>query len=189
MAASLALFLIASALSSAPPAAADPACIAQWRMLYANSPDGARIEGRKADLLAALRRGSPLRVAWGEAAADGTWSVEEFSDVGFTNIMGGEHVVAQLAPALIQSHYTDGTRAGLRAPLVRWNAIIATDGRFEAVTTDATGGTVLRELAQRTTVHWYALAPDPACDRREQPDLAPKGRVNRVLSDRRAPRD
>ena len=90
--------LLALALTAVPGSCESP----QWRFLFANGPNGEEVGGKRADLLAALRRGSPLRVGWGEAAKDGSWSVEEFSNVSFTNVIGGRHVVAQLEPAMIQ---------------------------------------------------------------------------------------
>lgn len=169
-------------------AASAPACTApSWRLLFVNGPAGEEAGGSRQALLDAIRRGSPVRVGWGEAAADGAWSVEEFAGTGFVNIMGGRHVVAQIEAAWIQSHYTDPARAGFKVPLTDWQAMIATDGRFEAVTTAREGGGQQRLLIQRTTVHWYALAPDPACDERPLPRLAPPGRLNRLERDERPP--
>lgn len=182
---SVLVLLLAAGLAAAEASAAcDPA--AQWRLLFVNGPGGEDLSGDRAHLLAAIRRGSPVRVGWGEAAADGSWSVEEFAATSFVNIMAGRDVVAQIEPAWIQSHYTDAGRAGLRTPLVDWQAVIATDGRFEAVTVDRATGGQLRKLLQRTTVHWFALAPDPACDLRPMPEVAPRGRQNRVERDERA---
>lgn len=122
--------------------------------------------------------GQSLRVGWGEAAADGSWSVEEFSNVGFTNLIGGKHVVAQLEPAMIQNDYLDASKATLRAKPLAWHAIMSTEGRFDAQMTDPATGKLFRTLRQRTRVHWYAFAPDPACDKRETINSAPPGRAN-----------
>jgi hypothetical protein len=175
---------LAAAMLAVPPAAACDSA-ANWRLMYVNGPDGEALGGERERLLAALRRGSPVRVAWGEAAPDGAWSVEEFASTTFVNIMGGRDVVAQIEPAAIQSHYTDPDRAGLRVPLTEWHAVIATTGRFEAVMVDRRSGAERRRLVQRTTVHWYALAPDPACDNRPLADVAPPGRGNRIEADER----
>lgn len=151
-----------------------------WRLVFVNGPGGEALSGERSHLLDAIRRGSPVRVAWGEADADGAWSVEEFADAGFTNIIGGSEVVAQIAPALIQTSYTDAATASLRNPIVEWHAIIATDGRLDAVMVSRESGQTLRAIAQRTRVHWYAQAPGPACDTRLLPDIAPPGRRNVV---------
>ena len=179
----LALLLAATML--APPAAAACETTANWRLMFVNAPDGEPLAGKREDLLSAMRRGSPVRVGWGEAAPDGAWSVEEFASTTFVNIMAGREVVAQIEPAWIQSHYTDAARAGLRVPMTEWHATIATTGRFEAVMIDRRSGAERRRLVQRTTVHWYAFAPDPACDARPSVDIAPPGRGNRIEQDER----
>ena len=158
-------------------AAPDP-CTSEWRFLFANGPQGEEVAGSRAALLAAVRRDSPLRVGWGEAAADGSWTVEEFSNVGFTNIMGGRDLVVQLEPAMIQNDYLDARKATLRAEPLEWRAIMSTDGRFDAQMTNPATGKLFRTLRQRTRIHWYAFAPDPKCDKREAISSAPPGRSN-----------
>lgn len=158
--------------------AAPEPCPSDWRFLFANGPQGEDVAGNRDALIAAVRRGSPLRVGWGEAAADGSWSVEEFSNVGFTNIMRGRDLVVQLEPALIQNDYLDAKKATLRAEPLEWRAIMSTDGRFDAQMTEPTTGKLFRTLRQRTRIHWYAFAPDPKCDTREVVNSAPPGRAN-----------
>ena len=180
----LALGLLTAACQTTANRPSRTACEAsEWRLLYVNGPDGEGITGDKSQLLAAVRRGSPLRVAWGEstgARETPAWSVEEFSDVGFTNIIGGTELVVQLQPALIQTDYLEASKAQLRSPVIDWQAIMATDGRFDAVMTDRATGATVRELHQRTTAHWFAFAPAPDCDRRAPGDVAPPGRKNRL---------
>lgn len=175
-------------LSSAPALAAKPlqACaIPQWRHLYTSDPQGQDAGGNRQHLLDALRRGSPLRVGWGEADADGKWAVEEFADAEFTNLMNGRDVVAQLNSAMIQTNYTDATKAGLRDPALSWHALASTDGRLEALMVEVATGKVTRKLVQRTHFNWYAFAPDPVCDARPTIDSAPRGRMNEVIFDSR----
>ena len=164
----------------------DVACaVSAWRWLFTSGPHGEDAGGNRQQLIDALRRGSPLRVGWGEADANGNWSVEELSDTTFVNIMGGRDIVAQLESALIQDNYIDATVADLKAPLMDWHAIASTDGRFSATMTDRRSGDVVRHLVQRTHFHWYAFAPDPACDARPLIQSAPKGRLNEQMDDSR----
>ncbi len=168
--------------------AAAPNCEAmQWRFVYANGPQGEAVAGDRAALIAAVRRGSPLRVGWGEAAAEGAWSVEEFAAVGFTNLIGGKDLVVQLEPALIQTNYIDAGKAELAEPTLEWRALIATDGRFEAQMRDAATGKLVRTLKQRTRVHWFTLAPDPKCDSRPIVNSAPPGARNIIVENVRHP--
>lgn len=160
--------------------------VSAWRLLFANGPDGERLEGERSDLVAAIRRGSPVRVGWGEGAEGGSWSVEEYANATFVNVMGGEQVVAQIEPAMLQTHYTDAAKARLRTPILDWQAIIATDGRFDAVVTEREGGAVVRELDQRYAAFWYAFAPDAHCDERALPDVTSPDHPNMIVRDTRA---
>lgn len=182
-----ALSALSLAFAVQPVLAADGAreCVSAWRHLFTSGPQGEEAGGSRQALIDALRRGSPLRVGWGEADADGKWKVEEFSDAGFTNLMNGKDVVAQLDSALIQTNYTDAAKAGLRDPAMTWHGLASTDGRLEAVMVETATGKVARKLVQRTHFHWYAFAPDPSCDRRPAIDSAPKGRMNEVIFDSR----
>lgn len=174
--------------ASAPVMAAQPLreCdLAQWRHVYTSDPQGADAGGNRQHLIDALRRGSPLRVGWGEADADGKWAVEEFADAEFTNLMNGRDVVAQLSSAMIQTNYTDAAKAGLRDPAMAWHALASTDGRLEALMVETATGKVTRKLVQRTHFHWYAFGPDPMCDSRPAVNSAPRGRMNEVIFDSR----
>lgn len=160
-------------------------CSSAWRFALTTNPEGKDAGGDRDDLLRALRRGSPLRVGWGEADADGNWSVEEFSNAEFTNLMGNRDVVAQLVPSMIQSDYIDATKAGFRDPPLMWYAIASTDGRFEAIMLEPGTGKVYRKLVQRTHFHWYVFAPPAECDDRPVIHSAPPGRRNTVVNDGR----
>ncbi len=158
-------------------AASDPGCQAPaWRLLFQNDSEGRDVGGSRRHLLDALRRGSPLRVAWGTTEPDGR-SVVEFADVGFTSLMNGRDLVVQFQPALIQTDYLDPAKAAIRRPPLEWRGLMSTDGRFDAIMLDTEGDTVFRRLAQRARMSWYALAPDPACDHRPVPELAPRDAI------------
>ncbi len=181
-------FLIAACSPQTLVADAPLNCVAPaWRLAFVNGPNGEDLGGSRNDFFDAIRHGSPVRVGWGEADADGKWAVEEFSGTTFLNIMGDQDIVAQLEPALIQTNYTDATKAGLRDPLVDWHAVMSTDGRFEAITVSRASGEHLRTLVQRTTMHWYVFAPPPGCENDPAPELAPRGRLNEVVNDSREP--
>jgi hypothetical protein len=166
--------------------AAAPCGPSAWQFAFANDANGKDLGGSRSALLASIRRGSPVRVGWSETSSQQNWSVEEFSDAGFTNIMSGRDVVAQLEPALIQTNYLDATRAGLRSPPVEWHAMMSTDGRFEAVMTDRETGKTTRRLVQRTRMNWYVFAPPLDCDRREA-ILPPADARNTLVEDSRTP--
>jgi hypothetical protein len=146
-----------------------------WNMVFRNDTLGRDVGGKRADLLNALRRGSPIRVAWGVRTDEGT-SVVEFAEPIFTSLMGERDVVIQFPMALIQTDYVDATKALLRSPPLEWRALMSTDGRFDAIMTDRETGKIFRRLQQRAIMTWYALAPPAVCDSRPIPALAvPRG--------------
>ena len=150
----------------------DPGCgPSAWIMVFRNDTLGRDAGGKRDDLLNALRRGSPIRVAWGELTPEGT-SVVEFAEPIFTNLMGERDVVVQLPMALIQTDYVYATKALLRSPPLEWRALMSTDGRFDAIMTDRETGKIVRRLQQRAVMTWYAFGPPPGCDDRPVPPLA-----------------
>ncbi|MGH7525421.1 MAG: hypothetical protein ACREMX_01815 [Gemmatimonadales bacterium] len=86
-------------------------------------------------------------------------------------------MVVQFPEVLIQTDYLDATKAALRNPPLIWRGLMSTDGRFDAVMVDQETGKVVRRLAQRASMTWYALAPAAACDDRPTPALALPGGV------------
>lgn len=142
-----------------------------WRMVFQNDAEGGDLGGVRAHLVAALRRGSPIRVAWGTREPDDR-SVVEFAEPVFTSLMNDRDVVVQFEQALIQTDYLDPKLAALREPPLVWRGLMSTDGRFDAVMTDAATGQVRRRLRQRAVMTWYALGPAPECDSRPTPVLA-----------------
>lgn len=147
-----------------------------WRMVFQNDAEGRDAGGSREALVLALRRGSPLRVAWGDRVPAGS-SVVEFAEVGFTSLMNDRDLVVQFEDALIQTDYLDPKLAALRSPPLVWRGLMSTDGRFDALILDAAADTVVRRLTQRAAMTWYALAPDPGCDDRPAPDLAIPGAI------------
>lgn len=75
----LTLLLFASTSAAAADAPSLACAVPQWRHVYTSDPQGKDAGGSRQHLLDALRRGSPLRVGWGEADPDGKWKVEEFA--------------------------------------------------------------------------------------------------------------
>ncbi len=168
--------LLAQARPSSTPAEAAACENAHWRLVFQNDAQGRDIGGDRGHLVNALRRGSPIRVAWGEKLPDGR-SVVEFAEPAFTSLMGERDVVVQFPEVLIQTDYLDATKAALRDPPLVWRGLMSTDGRFDAVMVDQETGKVVRRLAQRASMTWYALAPAAGCDDRPTPMLARPGGV------------
>lgn len=178
-----ALALVSSAIALWIPAAcaAELACeTPAWRMVYRHDADGKSVAGAKADLLQAIRRGDPVRVAWGgafERPNGETLSVEHTADPVFLTISGGSEVSIQLPEHIAQAAYADAKAARFDKPAVMWRGLMTTEGVFDAVWVDRATGEEVRRLPQRVGLAWLVFAPDRACDPRPPLDLAVPGGV------------
>ncbi len=165
--------------------AAAAACRAPvWRLIYRHDAAGKRMAGSKPALLAAIRRGDPVRLAWGAdlpPAGAAARSVEHSADPVFVSIASGEEVYAQLAEHAVQKSYWERGKAAPEHPPALWRGVLGTDGSFDAMMVDAATGKLVRRLPQRAGIAWFAFSPDPACDERRPLDLATPGLVARRI--------
>jgi hypothetical protein len=161
-------------LASCPPPA--------WRVLYHHDADGAPIAGSKPALFDAVRRGEPIRLAWGASfeGPAGPQSVEHAAEPVFVTIMNGAELSVQLPEHIAQASYADPGKAVFETPGVMWRGLLTSNGSFDAVYVDRATGLEVRRLPQRARIAWLALTSDqPAC----QPaplTLAVPGGVRRV---------
>lgn len=153
-----------------------------WRVMYRHDTEGRPTMGSKDALLSALRRGDPVRIAWGGAfkARDGrTLSVEHSADPVFVTIAGGAEVVAQIPEHIAQAAYHDEPTAAYEAGGVLWRGLFSTSGRFDAIWVDRGTGKEVRRMPQKASLAWLAFAPEPRCDSRPPLELAVEGGVAR----------
>jgi hypothetical protein len=132
-------------------AAAIACSVPRWRLVYRHGADGRPRAGSKAALIAAIRRGDPVRVAWATRAHGGqARTLEQSADAIAVSIAGGSEVRAELVG----------------------RAALSTDGSLEAIAPErASGEQAPRRAPQRVAVAWFAQAPDPSCDSRTSLDL------------------
>jgi hypothetical protein len=178
----LAVLILASlgacATPSSAPRALDPA-VPSWRLAYQHDAQGRALSGSKEALLKAIRRGDPVRVAWGLETDDGKISVEHTADPVFLTIMNGDHVVIQLPEHIAQSSYWDVAAVQFENPAVMWRGMMGTDGRFDAVWLNRASGEVVRRVPQRVRLAWLTFSPAPEADTRVPLDLAVRDGVVR----------
>ena len=113
-----------------------------------------------------MRRGQPLRLAWGfKASVDGRdVSVEHAAEPVFVSIVGAGELFAQLPEHVAQAAYHEVEGARFEKGSVLWRGLLGTNGAFDAVKVDRATGAEVWRRAQRARVAWFALAPDPACE-------------------------
>lgn len=147
-------------------------CSARWEERFRNTAQGVTERGDRRDLIDALRRGDPLRVAWGSTYADGSYTMEHVAEPVFFSIVGGDHVVAQLPEHIGQVTYVrlDDARFGAD-PQVMWRGLLRTDGLFDTVWVDRGDGQVVRRLPQRAAVSWLTHSTPAESDCTRSPAL------------------
>lgn len=170
--------LAAAAVAASQPAAL-PCQVPAWRLMYRHDAEGKPLAGSKDALFSAIRRGDPVRIAWGGVfrGAGQTFSVEHSADPVFVTITGGAEVVAQIPEHVAQAGYHLESAASYEQAGVMWRGLFSTSGRFDAVWTDRGTGKEVRRMPQKAAVAWLAFAPEPGCDSRPPLTLAVEGGV------------
>jgi hypothetical protein len=144
---------------------ASACAVPQWRLVFHNDAQGDTVQGSRSALAEAIRRGQPLRVAWGFAAdTEGRrLTLEHSAEPVFVSLLDGVEVVAQLPEHVAQAEYHRLARATFDEGSVLWRGLLRSDGVFDAVWVDRGTGREVRRLPQRARIAWFAFAPDPAC--------------------------
>jgi len=138
-----------------------------WRLVYQHDTSGAAIEGTKAALFDAVRRGYPIRFAWGAAAGtpEKPVSVEHAAEPVFISLMGESELFVQLPEHIAQASYNEPAKAAFGKPAVMWRGMMGTNGSFDAVMVDRASGKEVWRMPQRARIAWFAYAPEPLCAR------------------------
>jgi hypothetical protein len=154
-------------------------CAPHFWLVYRHDADGRPLEGTRQALLDAVRRGVPLRFAWGASidTAAGAVTVEHTAEPVFVSIMRGEHVFVQLPEHIAQASYVQPEQARFQTPSVMWRGLMGSDGTFDAVMVDRATGAEVRRLPQRAGVAWFAELPGAGCDLAAPLELAVPGGV------------
>ncbi len=173
------LILAAAAAVQATAVQAAESCAAQWRLVYRHDTQGAALDGTKAALFEAIRRGAPVRVGWGmKVVRDGrTISVEHTADPVFLTIMSDKDVVIQLPEHIAQKSYFDPAAAAFDGPAVMWRGLMSSDGTFDAVWVNRATGEEVRRYPQRVGLAWFAFQSPAGCGAQEALTLATEGGV------------
>lgn len=145
--------------------------VPSWRLILQHDHNGKTLSGSRKALSDALKRGSPMRVAWGEKLQDGR-SVVEFAVPDFISLMADSEVVVQFPMHILQTNYVDADKAFLRTspPPSVWRALMSSDGHYHQFHYDLKTGEIVRIMYARTAMNWYAFVP--VDDDRQVPELA-----------------
>jgi hypothetical protein len=136
-----------------------------WRLVYQHDTNGAAVQGTKSALFDAIRRGYPIRFAWGTAAGtpEKPVSVEHSAEPVFVSIMADSELFVQLPEHIAQASYHEPAKAAFAKPAVMWRGMMGTNGSFDAVMVDRASGKEVWRMPQRARIAWFAYAPDVLC--------------------------
>lgn len=154
-----------------------------WQFVYRHDADGRQIAGDKAELLAAIRRGAPVRFAWGLRTTpnDGRpISIEHVAEPVFLTIVNEANVVVHLPEHIAQRAYGDLPGAAFDNPAVMWRGLMTTEGVFDAVWVNRATGAEVRRHSQRVGLSWFALQARLPAAREPVLELAVPGGVRRA---------
>jgi hypothetical protein len=139
----------------------EAASVPAWQLVYRHDADGKPIAGTKQELLEAIRRGSPIRFAWGFKVErdNGLLSVEHVAEPVFLSIINQSDVVVHLPEHIAQESYGNLSRALFDNPAVMWRGLMTTQGTFDAVWVNRATGDQVRRHSQRVGLSWFAFQP------------------------------
>lgn len=160
-------------LADSPARAEGTSCASsQWRLAYHHDNEGMVVAGDKDVLFNALRKGYPIRLAWGvRSSKNPEISTAHAIEPVFVSLMRGEHLFAQLPEHIAQTSYWSPTDTRFDDPKVMWRGLIGTDGSFDAAWIDRASGETLDRRPQRAKVAWFYYGPKSECDENQPVDL------------------
>ncbi|MFK8017525.1 MAG: hypothetical protein AB8G17_19030 [Gammaproteobacteria bacterium] len=143
-----------------------------WRLALKHDRDGTVVHGNESLLVDAVRRGCPLRVAWGtRRRADPTRTIEHVATPSWVSLRDGQHVEVQLDEFMINlsvlgeppEDHANRAPFGGTERAVYWRASLKTDGSFDAIWFDRQTGELIRRVPQRHAMSWFVqCAPQRA---------------------------
>ncbi|MEO9470371.1 hypothetical protein [Parasphingorhabdus sp.] len=155
--------LFSSALFSVAPLSGAVAA-SSWHLALAHDREGNVQSGTHENLIAGIRNGCQLRVAWGtRRTTDPSQTIEHIASPVWVSVQNGREVEVQLSDFVINLGVLGKPAADhpRRAPFggtekaVNWRANLKTDGTFDAVWYDAENGNFIARVPQRHQMKWF----------------------------------
>jgi len=134
----------------------------EWNLIYQNDQEGRSVSGDKRELIAAVRKGYPIRIGWASRRRnDSTRSVEHVVDGEFLTIANGLEVFAQIKPFLAQRPDLTSDTLSMTMLPIQSNWILGTNGTISSVGIDYARDTVYTSAPKqfRHPLKWYAKTP------------------------------
>jgi len=136
-----------------------------WRLMLSHDREGVVRQGSKDRIIAAVRSGCQIRIAWGGGRADPPRrSVEHVANVNWITVRNEAQVRAQIGNLQanlttlgepIEDHPNRAEFGGTHE-VVEWRATLSTDGSFDAVWFAPHSGEFVARVPQQHPMKWYA---------------------------------
>ena len=136
-----------------------------WHVMLSHDADGSVESGSVDNIVAAVRSGCQLRVAWGaRRAADPSQTIEHIAEPIWVSIRNGDSVEIQLDNFLInhsvlgepEAEHPRRERFGGTSKTVMWRANLKTDGSFDAIWYSPQTGKLITRIPQQHRMKWFA---------------------------------
>ena len=126
-----------------------------WKLVYENDLLGETIQGDLTELIAAVRNGQEIRIAWSSQRPDNPQiKVEHLADAKFLTIMSDEIVFAQIDPIIGQTPMFSEQWIQLKENL-EWSFIAASNGKTDSMMRNVKTGEILAHNQRNRGIKWY----------------------------------
>jgi len=131
-----------------------------WQLIYRHNGKGQMLAGNKADLIAAVRLGYPIRVGFGGRRKEEPYrSVEHVAEAQFLTVANSKEVFAQITPIYGQRPTLDSDTLMIKfREENKWTIIIGSNGECSTLSRYFDGREEKGRQRQRGAT-WYAKVP------------------------------
>lgn len=126
-----------------------------WNLIFENDAEGQAVQGSKDELIAAIRDGKSVRIAWFfQSANNAIVKVEHLADAKFLTILSDKTVMAQIDPIIGQIPNFREEKILLKENLA-WVLIASTNGKNDQMTRNMITGEISDHTIRKWSTKWY----------------------------------
>ena len=137
----------------------------KWHLMLSHQSDGAVTKGTERDLIASIRNGCDIKVAWGaKVRTEPSRSNEHSAKPVWVSVKDDHEVTVQLGDFLINlealgepiEEHPRRVEFGGTSDVVMWRATLKTDGSFDAIWFKPHSGEFVKRVPQTHPMKWFA---------------------------------
>ncbi|MEP3890428.1 MAG: hypothetical protein ABJN69_08160 [Hellea sp.] len=144
-----------------------------WHLMLAHDQDGNIAQGSSQQITNAVRQGCQIRVAWGnKRVSDPNRTIEHIADPLWVSIRDNVEVEVQIGGFIANlivlgepaKDHPRRERFGGTDKVVKWRALLKTDGSFNAIWFYPHSGELVERIPQKHPMKWFADCKPSAVD-------------------------